>query len=515
MKYLFIFSLFFFTHTLYASQLKIASYNVENLFDMKNNGTEYDAYVPNKHHWTRNNFNKKLLNISESICDVNADIIGLQEIENTNVLKQLQKSLHNIGCLYPYSVISTSKKSAIQVAILSKISIQSTKEIKVSQAWGQRNILEVKYRFNNQPFYIYVNHWKSKRSPESHRILSARALKQRLLCLPKESEYIVLGDFNSDYLEYKNIEKQHNDTKGKTGINTVLKTIKNDRLIEEKDMHNNGFYHYNLWLELASFQRWSHNFFGKKQALDAILLPPTLFNGKGLDYVNDTFSVLKSSYLFHKKGYINRWQYKNSKHLGKGYSDHLPIVATFSTEAYIFDRVRETIFHGNISDLYQHPLNSSLYLKNIKVIFKRGHHAVIQASKKGRAIFIYGADGLKEGNAYDILVHKVKVYKGLSEVIDFSVEYDYGLVEIDEFYKSKPFDLKDKKSMNEVWKNLVGVYDKDNFYIDGKKYPIFFKNRKEKPKDGSRLKLHRVQVGYYNGLQLVVWDKKDFILLEN
>ena len=515
MKLFFIFSLFLFTHILNATQLKIASYNVENLFDMQNNGTEYDAYIPQKHNWTRGNFKKKLLNISEVICDVNADIIGLQEIENKNVLKKLQKSLRSIGCFYPYLAISNSKKSAIQVALLSKLPIQNSQDIVVSRAWGQRNILEVKYLFDNKAFYIYVNHWKSKHSPESHRMISARGLKKRLETLPKKSEYILLGDFNSDYLEYKKMEKQHDDTQGKTGINDVLKTVCNDKLIEEKNMRGKGFYHYNLWLELVSFQRWSHNFFGKKQALDAILLPPTLFDGEGIDYLNDSFFVFKPSYLFHKKGYIQRWEYKNNRHLGKGYSDHLPVVATFSTEPYIFDKKGKTLSMGKVSDLYQDDWSPSIYLKNVKVIFKRGHHAIVKQSKKGRAIFIYGADGLVEGKAYDIVVHKVKIYKGLHEVIDFSVEYTYGEVEIDAFYQKKIDDFKNKKFINEVCVNLRGVYRKDKFYMDGKIYPIFFKNRKIKPKNGSLLKLYRVQVGYYNSPQLVVWDKKDFTLLEN
>jgi len=512
--YLYLLFFILFSLPLYSIQFKIASYNVENLFDMQRNGTEYEAYIPKKHNWTRVNFKKKLLNISEVICDVNADIIGLQEIENKNVLKALQKSLRSIGCFYPYSSISKTKKSAIQVAILSKVPIQSTQDIVVSRRWGYRNILEVKYIIDNKVFYIYVNHWTSKHSPESHRMVSGRALVKRLKSLPKMSEYILLGDFNSDYLEYKNMEAQHNDTQGKTAINHLLKTVINDKLIEEKNMRSKDFYHYNLWLELTTFQRWSHNFFGKKQALDAILLPFTLFDGKGIDYVNDSFSVLKSSYLFHKKGYINRWQYKNNKHLGKGYSDHLPIMANFSTRAYLFDKKRENVSKGTVSDLYDKVLPNSIYLKNIKVIFKRGHHAIVKQSPKGRAIFIYGADGLIEGHAYDIVVHKMKIYKGLHEVVDFSIEYDYSLVKIDNLYKKKPLELKDKKLINEVFVNLIGIYKKENFYLDGKIYPIFFKNRKTEPKDGSLLKLHRVQVGYYNTLQLVVWDAKDFTVLE-
>ena len=201
-----LFSLFFFLPLpLFALELKIASYNVENLFDMHTNGTEYKEYTPHKHNWTYVNFRKKLLHVSEVICDINADIIGLQEIENENVLGELQKTLAYVGCGYEYFSISHKKKSAIQVAILSKIPITHAHDIVVHDALKYRNILEVKYMIEGFPLYIYVNHWTSKRSAESDRIICAKALKKHLSTLPTGSEYLLLGDFNSDYDEYKHI----------------------------------------------------------------------------------------------------------------------------------------------------------------------------------------------------------------------------------------------------------------------------------------------------------------------
>jgi Skp family chaperone for outer membrane proteins len=35
--------------TVYARTFKIASYNVENLFDMVNNRSEYDQYIPGEY----------------------------------------------------------------------------------------------------------------------------------------------------------------------------------------------------------------------------------------------------------------------------------------------------------------------------------------------------------------------------------------------------------------------------------------------------------------------------------
>lgn len=387
-------------------ELKIASYNVENLFDMHYDGTEYDRYLPNRDNWTKSILDKKLQNISEVICELDADIIALQEIENQNALKLLQKSLKYYGCRYNYSAISHTKNSAIQVALLSKISIKTHKDIVVTKTLGARDILEVTI-IDNKPLYIFVNHWNSKRSPESKRIISALALKKRLLSLPSNSQYILLGDFNSNYNEYKRV--------GKTGINTIL----NSMLLREESMRESRFKHYNLWLELQPYKRWSYDFYGDKQGLDAILIPPTLFDGKDIDYINDSFGVFKKSYMFTKKGYTNRWRYKKGRHLGIGYSDHLPIYASFSTRPYILKKREPNRGECRVEDLYNIE-SLPCTLKDVKVVSKRGRGVTITDSKE--RIFVYGVDrSIKIGKNYDIEVYETKIYKGIYEVIDFSI----------------------------------------------------------------------------------------------
>lgn len=496
--------LLLFPFTLNSTTLKIASYNVENLFDMKNNGVEYEEYLPNKHNWTRQNFEKKLLNIAEIICDIDADIIALQEIENKNVLKLLKRRLRTIGCYYKYDAITHKKHSAIQLATLSKIPISSVKEINVNKALKYRPILETKFLIDSKPFYVFNNHWASKHSSESSRVLSAKRLKKRVLSLPKSSEYILLGDFNSDYNEYQHFSRKLNNTQGLVGINHILKTSNNQKLFKKQEISKLSFAHYNLWLDVPTFQRWSHDFYGKKQALDSMLLPSSLFDGKSLDYVNHSFKVFKPAYLFHKKGYVYRWQYKYGRHLGKGYSDHLPIVASFSTKAYHQEKLSVNVKIGTISDLYQNP-KSSIMLKKVSVILKTKHHAIIKQHSKGRAIFIYGAESLIQGHCYDLLVTRLKSHKGLREIINFSLEYDYGKKEITSLYYRGDLDFNNNKLQNEVIEHIEGVYKDNKLYIDNKSYPIYFKNKSLKPKHKTYINLKKVQIGMYNRLQLVVW----------
>ena len=318
---------------------------MQNLFDSKHQGTEYKEYTPNQYNWTKKISKIKLLNTAETICELNADILALQEIENQNVLKQLLKLLKRVGCSYKYSAISHKKGSAIQVGLISKFPIINSRDIQVSYSPRVRNILEVKVNIEDSPLTLFVNHWKAKSRNgfESKRIKYAKALEKQINSLLPNNQYIILGDLNSNYNEHLTISKKLNDTNGKTAIGDTLKTVKEHKLIDKKQIVNLKNYHYNTWQELTYSNRWNHKFYSHKSTLDHILLPSALFDGKGIDYVNNSFAVFKSSNLFTKKGYINSWQIKNKKHLGVGYSDHLPIFAYFDTKPFKASNEQHTL----------------------------------------------------------------------------------------------------------------------------------------------------------------------------
>ncbi len=317
-------SLLFLVNLLFGEQiLKIASYNVENLFDLQKNGHEYEEYIPNsRSNWNSKTYKIKLKNISRVIKDIDADIISLQEIESLQALKDLRYALKQEGLYYQYYKIANRKNTTIKVAILSKIPFTSTKEIFVTSSYSYRNILEAKFTINNQDLYIFTNHWKSKSGPESQRIISAKALRKRVKELGEEKNIILLGDFNSDYQEYLKFKRKrkHNDTGGKTGINHVMKSISSQKP---------NFY--NLWYDIQEDERWTYIYRGKKEALDNILISNSLLNRNDIYYKKGSIGSFKPSYLLKGKN-IYRWKTtwkKPRKHKGKGYSDHLAVSAEF------------------------------------------------------------------------------------------------------------------------------------------------------------------------------------------
>ena len=514
MRYLFLFLL---PLLLFAKPFKVATYNVENLFDAHFQGTEYSDYTPGKHNWNKRMVEIKLNHTAEVICDLDADILGLQEIENSIVFEALLKRLKRVGCEYRYSAITHKQGAAIQVALLSRFPIKYKKELQVSYAPYVRNILEVEVDVKGFPLTLFVNHWKSKsrKGFESKRIKYAKRLQKRILSMPTNKEYIILGDLNSNYNAHLTLNERLDDSNGVTGITDVLETIQDGKLIQEYEILKTGrASHYNAWQELPFKHRWSHKFYGNKSTLDHILLPPAMFDAKGLDYVNDSFTVFKAPYLFTKKGYINSWQYKNGKHLGKGYSDHLPVYAFFSNKPYEADkRSHEVtkILSTNIEYLYTTDiLEQPVELKDVVVVLKRGRYAVVKQTANGRGIFLYGCvNGMEEGKKYDLLVQDITSYKGLKEITDLVKIKDKGIVNLNSFYGS----LKDMRQ-NEVLKELDAIYKNRNLYIDGNKISVYFKNRKLTPPNGSKLKIHYAHLGYYKKLQLVIYSKKDFEIIE-
>ena len=319
--------------SIFGANLKIAEYNVQNLFDLHFSGNEYKEYIPNTHtNWNAKTYHIKLKHIARVIKDLDADIVALEEVESLQALKDLRKTLQRNGVYYRYYAIADAKPTTVKVAVLSKIPFVYKKEVWVTRSLRYRNILELKYKVGKESFYLFVNHWKSKSAPESRRIVSAKALKKRLKQIGFDQNIIITGDFNSDYEEYSKFKRRYtlNDTHGKTGINHVLNTYKATTTAKNAHLQKDELY--NLWYDCAKENRWNYIHRGKKETLDSIIISKPLLERGGFDYKYKSFGVLKKRYLFYKK-HINRWYLrytnKGARHMGKGYSDHLPIYATF------------------------------------------------------------------------------------------------------------------------------------------------------------------------------------------
>jgi len=304
-------SLLFIPFLLSALDFKIATYNVENLFDATKNGSEYKEYQPyNKHGWTEAMLQIKINNLARVIGDINADIIVLAEVENRAVLQKLNTALGDKA--YPYLFYPAKKERvSIETALLSRFPIEKSSTIALpNQA---RGIHRVSVTVDARSLDLYINHWPAYIEKEDERLVYAKTLHT---ILEKESrrEYILLGDFNSPYQEQK----------GHWGMGLITFLQAGDQKA----------FLYNLWYELPQNRRYSHSYGKQKNALDHIIIPKSLMDRKGIEYTPSSFNVFIRPYMLDENGNPNRWQISNKgrgEHQGSGFSDHFPITATFHT----------------------------------------------------------------------------------------------------------------------------------------------------------------------------------------
>lgn len=485
-----------------AITFKVASYNVENLFDLQYDGREYPEYIPyTGFKWDNSTYYKKLENIAKVLCDLDAHIIGLQEIESEMALKDLIATIKNRNCKYYkyYTIVKDKKEIPVRTALISVFPIVKKREIKLSGDF--RDILQAKIDIGGKKLTIFVNHWKSKRWPEKHRIVFAERLIKEIGKLKTYDDYIILGDFNSNYNEFKAIKYNYkqNNTKGLTGINHILTTVSNNQLIDKFTiLKNKGIrYHYNLWLEIDKFERFSYIFRNRRETPDGIIISQGLFDDLNISYVDCSFEVFKPPYLFNNNK-INRWQRAKSGkawHIGKGYSDHLPIYASFTNEPFkIKDDYPSTLFK-KISNLYDDYKGKAI-IKNAAIIYQHKNNCIIK-SLNDRAIYCYNClDSPKLFNVYDLLIHRIKKYKGLTEITSANIINIKGKIrDTEKFYIECNENTNYINNINEICSELEGMY-KDEYLYFGKQKIRLFMPKNIKIENNKKISLQKVRIGF-------------------
>jgi endonuclease/exonuclease/phosphatase family metal-dependent hydrolase len=316
--------------------IKLAFYNVENLFDFNLDGTEYDDYKPGWHGWSAEMQKARVKSTAEAVAAIDADVIGLCEVENSNTLLELADALDKMGAPYSYATAADAPGSATVTAILSKLPIAEKRAFPVEKS---RSILEAVIASGGDTLRVFVNHWPSKRHPESARVAAAQTLRRRLDSLKTDADYIVMGDLNSNYDEYASFHTSgHDDTQGKTGINHTMKTVAGGenpkapaRFVCPGELPSCGGCHYNPWLDVEEGARMSYVYKGAKNTIDNMLLPASLFDGAGYSYLRGSFQAFTWDGRLLKDGvpYRRQMYYKGKEryHKADGYSDHLPITA--------------------------------------------------------------------------------------------------------------------------------------------------------------------------------------------
>ena len=324
----------------FSDSIVLMSYNVQNIFDDTDNGTEYPEFDPSVSEWGTSQYNTRLFNLSEIIrrsVSGGPDLIALQEIENKRVAEDLVEDyLKGMG--YNYIIVTDTENSAIQLGFISRLELKNIKvhQILINGKLIGRPVLEASVLADTHILHVFNNHWKSKLGgaevTEPARIASAALLSRRIKELYLSDpmvEIVVLGDLNENWDEYHRNNGDYTtalipyeDKPAHNVTGSILITGSKDiisYLSPADEIEQYSISLFSPWCTYSDVDG-SYVYHNSWESIDHVLLNSALFNLTGFEYMS--FRVVLDDFLLNSWGEPLSWKTET----GYGYSDHLPVL---------------------------------------------------------------------------------------------------------------------------------------------------------------------------------------------
>lgn len=316
-----------------SNETTILFYNVENLFDIKDNPeTNDDEFTPKgDRRWTYKRFNQKIQNISKVILSASGweppEVVALCEIENRFVLEMLISKTPLES--YPYKIIHKESPDSrgIDVALLYNENDFYPLEYKYiplrlenDSVLSSREILYVSGIVKNtDTLHIFVNHWPSRYSglleSQSLRNLAANILRTEIEILQEKHSkpnIVIVGDFND----------QPSDESILVHLGAA-EYSENSSNIDENQIYNLSFSWMNQELGTLKYQsQWS--------VFDQIMVSGNLLKTENKLFTRPEWAkIVQLPFLLEKDerygGIKTNRTYYGFRYQG-GFSDHLPVL---------------------------------------------------------------------------------------------------------------------------------------------------------------------------------------------
>lgn len=302
-------------------------YNVENLYDTIDDPKIDDAefLATGRIPWTGERYNHKLENLSKVFSSIVSpampDIIGMAEVENLGVLKDLIKEHSLTGTPYKIVHFDSPDERGIDVALLyNSATFKVTHSEAIPLVLGDdktRDILYVSGTSNDgTKLHIFVNHWPSRREgaevSEPKRIAAASVLREqldKLFAADPKANIVIMGDFNDNPTD-----KSISTTLRALAPETEPKAGSLYSLLLPKFKAGKGSLYYKSW-----------DLFDQLIVSGSLLIP-----GKGLDCKAESADIFSAKWLMFttQNGEDRPNRTSGGKYYG-GFSDHLPVFVIF------------------------------------------------------------------------------------------------------------------------------------------------------------------------------------------
>lgn len=300
--------------------VRVVFYNVENLFDCKNDTlTKDEEFLPEGlYDWTPGKFFNKLQTIGKVLLSAGGweppEIIGLAEVENQSVVRLLATRPPLSPFAYKVVHFESPDARGIDVALMyrpDKFSVLYSAplvvNLKEEPQFITRDILYVKgIVLNKDTLHLFVNHWPSKLGGETqsapHRMAAARCLKRAVDSVMKTNptaRVLVMGDLN--------------DVASSPVVQSLV----------QKDRLNVNL----MAAPLKKKNKGSYKFSGKWSVIDQMIISSALLKENGL-HVKDGACIFAASFLLvPDEAFGGEKPFRSflGPRYTSGYSDHLPV----------------------------------------------------------------------------------------------------------------------------------------------------------------------------------------------
>lgn len=316
---------------------RVMFYNVENLFDTEHEPNKQDVeFTPegNKH-WNKHKYYDKLENIAKVITAVGEwdtpVLVGLSEVENNKVLKDLTQSSPLRKMQYRYVLTESRDPRGIDVALLyqrDRFKYLSHDCIRIKfpghSKKRTRDLLHVTGQISTgDTLDVFVVHFPSRRAgqqesePDRLHVASVlRAKTDSLARVRTKANLIIMGDFN--------------DEPSDRSISQVLNT--KAPMYSEQPMDL-----FNLFLSIEKNSPiGTYKYRNQWNFLDQIIVSGNLLNSNSaFQVLPETARIFQADFLLVKdKSNGGRRPKKtfNGRNYEGGYSDHLPVFVDFQVK---------------------------------------------------------------------------------------------------------------------------------------------------------------------------------------
>lgn len=309
----------------------IAFYNLENLFDTKNDSLIFDddRTPTGKDAWTEDRYQRKIANLSKVLSEIGTDlstaspaIIGVCEVENQQVLLDLVHHPNLLKKDYGIVHFDSPDERGIDVALLYNkalfipISFASHRLLLTSEDGKRdytRDQLIVEGMLDGEKMYFLVNHWPSRSGGELRSRpyrLAAAALNKHIIDsiqrLDATAKVIGMGDLNDD---------------------PTSPSLKKVLGVREKSKNPDKLYLYGPMEKMFRKGMGSLAYRDNWNLFDQMYLTSNFLSATKDHYSFWKAGIFSPSYLMDPKGKYKGYPlrtYAGGTYVG-GYSDHFPV----------------------------------------------------------------------------------------------------------------------------------------------------------------------------------------------